>query len=61
MVVDLEEGEGSREEEREREVRALVTGSVDLLAASAFGLQGKVVVLVRWRASGSAHMRMKSA
>ena len=52
---------GSREEEREREVRALVTGSVDLLAASAFGLQGKVVVLVRWRASGSAHMRMKSA
>jgi hypothetical protein len=30
MVVDLEEGEGSREEEREREVRALVIESVDL-------------------------------
>ena len=39
MVVDLEEGEGSREEEGEREVCALVTGSVDLLAASAFGLK----------------------
>ena len=55
-------GRGKEAERKKgREVRALVTGFVDLLAASAFGLQGKVVVLVRWRASGSAHMRMKSA
>jgi len=44
MVIDLEEGEGSREEEREREVRALVTGLLTaFVAAWLLGTEGQGV------------------
>ena len=44
MVVDLEQGEGSSEKEREREVRALVTGLLTaFVAAWLLGTEGQGV------------------